>query len=228
MRQALSDARYELIADFVSAMTGGCDNPANKSLWEQWGFTESWDSDWNGADCRTGNDVQKRMRDGWPEGRDRLNELRSGVTTLDALPQDRRRRMVRGPSGDTLDINAVYAGRLDVAWRTPRRTTSSGPQKIELCANMLCSGGAHADVLFWRGAAAAVLADLLEFAGYMVRLVVIFGGEVCGGSGEKVSCRVTVKEHGTPFDVTSTSATILPGFFRSPDMLGSRHIVKAK
>jgi hypothetical protein len=93
-----------------------------------------------------------------------------------------------------------------------RRVTTRGPQRIDIVANMLCSGAEHSDVLFYRGAAAAVLADLLETAGYMVRLVVNFGGRA---ENVQTSCRITVKDHGMPFDVTSISAVILPGFFRA-------------
>lgn len=216
MRQDLADARYSTISDFLEAINAGCINPSanNKRLWRDWGFEESRGS-WYGAGCDTGNDVQRKVRDGWPEGRERMNELREKLGTLQARPQDRRRRMVKADMGDVLDIHQVYAGRLDIAWSVPRRRQASGPQRIELCANMLCSGGEHADVLFWRGAAAAILVDLLQNAGYMVRLVVIFGGRVCNYKSEKVSCRITVKDYGSPFDITSTSATIMPGFFRA-------------
>ena len=215
MRQPMNDANYESISDFVSAMAAPSNNPINEYLRKSWGYQEDRDrASWYGADCKTGNDVQTKVRNGWPQGRDRLNELRDKIGELDNPPQDRRRKLVRTSSGDTLDIHSVYNGRLDIAWRVARRRNTMGPQRIELCANMICSGAEHNDVLFWRGAAAALLTDILESAGYSVRLVVNFGGEVME-TGEKVSCRITVKDHGTPFDITSTSATIMPGFFRA-------------
>jgi hypothetical protein len=212
MYQDLKDARYSSIADFVSAMAQGPRNPINRTLWRNWGYDDVRDS-WYGADCRTGMDVQRKMHDGWQEGRERMNALRSQLTMIEAAPIDRRRKMVRADAGDVLDMTYVYAGQLDAAWKRPRRLSSQGPQKIEIVANMICSGGEHADILFWRGAAAVTLADLLEQAGYMVRLVVAFGGAVF--NNEQVSCRITVKEHGAPLDITSTSATIMPGFFRA-------------
>jgi hypothetical protein len=216
MRQQLADARYDSIADFVEAMRATPNNPINTQLHQNWGFTE-FNPSFYGADCATGNDVQKKMADGWDKGRDRLNDFRSKLTDIELPPTDRRRKPRRGDHGDVLDIHAVYAGRLDTAWTRAVRTSTFGPQRVEIVANMLCSGAAHADVLFWRGAAAVALADLLETAGYMVRLVVIFGGKTMpyNGNGEKVSCRVTVKDHGNPLDVTSTSAVIMPGFFRA-------------
>lgn len=212
--QNLGDANYETVADFLAAMRQGCRNPSsnNVSLWQDWGFTSHRGS-WYGAGCDTGNDVQKKVQDGWPEGRERMNELRSKISDLAVPPQDRRRRIVRADMGDSLDIHQVYAGRLDIAWSVPRRRITAAPQRIDLLANMVCSGAEHADVLFWRGACAAVLTDVLEAAGFMVRIVVGFGGSVSGR--EKVSCRITVKDHDMPFDISSTSAVIMPGFFRA-------------
>jgi hypothetical protein len=212
MRQPMNDARYETIADFLEAMAAPSNNPINEPLRMAWGYDDNRPS-WYGADCPTGRDVQTKMREGWSQGRDRLNELRDSIAEIDNPPQDRRRKLTRTNAGDALDIHSVYSGRLDIAWRVARRRNNAGPQRVDLCANMICSGGEHADVLFWRGAAAALLTDILESAGYSVRLVVAFGGKVA--DRENVSCRITVKDHGMPFDISSTSATIMPGFFRA-------------
>jgi hypothetical protein len=211
MRQELDNANYNSIAEFVAAMNLAPRNVRSTELWNNWRDTEDRGK-WYGADCRTGKDVQDKMRDGWTQGRDRLNELRAKINVVNLVPQDRKRRKVKTDFGDHLDIHAVYAGKLETAWTVARRQVTRGPQRIDIVANMICSGGEHADVLFWRGAAAAVLADLLGAAGYMVRLVVNFGGNM---DGEKVSCRIVVKDHGMPFDVTSVSSVILPGFFRA-------------
>lgn len=220
MRQDFTNAEYPTIADFIEAVDLPPLNPANKWHYDAFmGSAYSEGGRFYGADCHTGEAVKKTMLDGWSQGRERLSELSTKLDTADLRPVDKRRRLTRGPSGDSLDIHAVYSGRLDVAWRSARRTSLTGPQKIELCANMLCSGAEHADVLFWRGAAAVVLADLLERAGYMVRLAVVFGGNAYGertpGQKTKTSCRVIVKDHGAPLDITSTSAVLLPGFFRA-------------
>jgi hypothetical protein len=213
MRQEFNNANYESITDFLSAVELAPRNKHNVALWEDFLLRERHSSNWYGADCRNGRDVIKVMREGWPEGRERLNQLREQIGDVDLVPQDRKRRPVRAESGDVVDMTAVWAGRLDIAWRTARRRNTVGPVKVELCANMICHGGAHPDVLFWRGAAAAVLVDILEQSGYMTRLVVAFGG-TADGKG-KCSARVIVKDHGMPFDVTSTSAVVLPGFFRA-------------
>jgi len=209
-------AEYGSIQDFLTAIRLPVRNLKNQENYDRY-FTER-DSDFYGAGCNTANDVLRLMNDGWPEGRDRLNELRSQITNIELIPRDRRRKPTRSNIGDTLDINAVYSGRFDIAWRVAKRQTTQGPQRIDICANMIAVWYDHSDVLFWRGAAAITLADLLEQAGYMVRLVVNFGGEpsiIDNENYKAISCRITIKDHGMPLDITSTSSVILPGFFRA-------------
>lgn len=216
MHQDFTNAQYDSIAAFCDAVELTPRVAANKTHHDHF-LVDNRDSDWYGAGCHDGRAVLQAMRDGWTEGRDRMNQLRDKLTHIELTPRDRRRRIVRGPQGDTLDMFAVWAGRFDTCWKAPRRLPSYGPQRIDIVANMICSGGEHSDVLFYRGAAAAVLADMLEQAGYMVRLTVNFGGKAKATKGESksCSCRIVVKDHGQPFDVTSVSAVILPGFFRA-------------
>lgn len=213
-RQPLDNARYPSIADFLDAVNAPATHADNECHRKQHaeGYSDGGDT-WYGAGCKTGSDVARMVSDGWPRGRDRMQKLQESITGIKLTPRDRRRKIVRRDAGDALDIHRVYSGRLDIAWSRPERQATLGPQRIDLCANMLCSGYEHSDVLFYRGAAAAVLTGMLQAAGYMVRLTVIFGGT--NAAGEKVSCRITVKNHGMPLDITSTSATILPGFFRA-------------
>jgi hypothetical protein len=217
MHQNLSDGNYDSIVDFLTAVELPCRNADNKPTWSHF-FEDDQQRNWYGADCKNGRAVLATMRTGWKEGRDRLNELRSKIGTIEITPVDIRRRPIRSDMGDELDIHSVYAGRLDIAWRTAKRQVTVAPPRVDILANMICSGGEHSDVLFWRGAAAAVLTDILENAGYMVRMVVGFGGRaypVKGASEPEVSCRIVVKDHGMPLDISSTSAVILPGFFRA-------------
>jgi hypothetical protein len=212
--QPFKDARYTTLQDFSEAVALPCLVPSNKAYQDRF-TTETFGHDWLGAGCDTGQDVARLVHDGWPAGRERLNTFASKIESP-LQPVDRRRRVIRGGSGDSLDMPTVWSGRLDMAWRAPRRITSLAPARVDIVANMLCSGGDHSDVLFWRGAAAVAVADLLEQAGYMVRLSVVFGGKTGdGGAHDKCSCRIVVKDHGMPLDVTSTSAVILPGFFRA-------------
>ena len=217
-KQKLDNASYESVADFVDA----CDelvNTGNRGEFDK--FDNRPDPSFYGAGCNTGKDVRKLVANGWKEGQDNVTAMLEKTSAIEAALQDRRRKRTRGEFGDDLDIHAVYRGHLDVAWSRTVRRNVSGPQKIDILANMICSGGASSTVLQWRGAAAVALADKLERSGYMVRIVVGFGGEAFGAGNPKVSCRITVKPYDRPLDVSTCAAVTLPGFFRA---LGHRWI----
>lgn len=204
---------YATVEDFTAAAFNECVHMANVAERDRY-LTGSDRAGWYGAGCETGRDVLNLLRKGWREGRERMSGLLDAIDTSNLVPVDTRRRLHRCDLGDAVDLSAIYAGRLETAWTRARRQTSIAPQRIEICANMLCSGGDDSDVLFWRGAAAVALADKMEAAGYMVRLVVGFGGVSTNGS-ERSSCRIIVKDHGAPLDIATASAVLLPGFFRA-------------
>jgi len=209
-QQPFADASYGTVAEFLDSVSGGLRNPRNQAAWSA--YFEEDRASWYGANCRTGRDVQSLVHTGWPDGMAMVERLLAKTSASLATPVDRRRRNRRGPQGDSLDIHAVYRGQLDVAWTRPVRTNARGPQRVDLVANMICSGAENAEVLAWRGAAAIAIADRLTAAGYQVRIIVGFGGRC---SGAPLSCRITVKDHGGPLDVSTAAAVMVPGFFRA-------------
>lgn len=209
--QPLNDGRYESVAEFVHAATTECSNEGSRG--EMCRLIDGDHYDWYGANCRTGRDVVEKLKTGWQEGRDKANAMLAGLDTSELNPINRKRRLTKGAEGDELDIQQVYCGNLERAWTTPKRRRLHGPQQVTILANMICHGREDADVLFWRGAAAIAVADKLEEAGYVVRIIVGFGGE--HDAGGPVSCRITVKDHGAPLDITTTASVVLPGFFRA-------------
>jgi hypothetical protein len=207
-RQPLGDGRYDSVSEFIADASADAVNSENQPLVRQ--FIEERRGEWYGAGCRTGADVDHLVNTGWQEGRKKTDAFLAKLESIELAPRDMRRRVHRTDFGDHLDIGDVYAGRIQTAWTVARRKTGFGPQRIDLCANMICYGIEDADVLFWRGAAAVALCDKLENAGYMVRLVVGFGDV-----GDRISCRVTVKDYGMPMDLLTASSVVLPGFFRA-------------
>lgn len=160
-------------------------------------------------------DVASLISTGWTDGLRRAEDARNKIDTSRLTPKDRRRRILRTDMGDAVDMGAVYAGRFNTAWTRATRQTGLGPQKVDILCNSICSGADDADVLFWRGAAVVSLVDALESAGYMVRVVVGFGGRHWAGDGSgRISCRITVKNYDMPMDPATASSVILPGFFR--------------
>lgn len=210
-RQPMNDARYDSVESFLDAVRAPAIIPENDSVRLSYAETEDR-GHWYGAGCRTGADVQRLLSKGWTEGRRKALDAFSKLDLTALVPIDRRRKVTRADFGDSLDIGDVYAGRLATAWRIPKRRNAIGPSQYTITANMLASGGDNASVLFWRGAAAIALADLLETSGYATRLIVGFGGDC---SGKRVSCRITVKEYDKPLDLATASAVLMPGFFRA-------------
>lgn len=211
--QALSDGRYDSVTAFLDAVNSHARNNKNEKRRQRW-FSEHENDGWLGAECKSGADVLRLVRDGWQEGRNKVDAFLALITDGALVPRDRRRRLTRGDFGDTVHMGDVYAGRFQTAWTCAQRRETIGQQRVDICANMICSGGDNADVLLWRGVAAVALADKLALAGFMVRIVVGFGGEIAANS-EQCSCRITIKDHAAPLDVSTASAVLLPGFFRA-------------
>jgi hypothetical protein len=228
-RAELGSGDYPDVESFLEAVAAGPLRSENRETFDRFYERDGGaGASWYGAGCETGRAVLKVVREGWPEGARMVADLLDKTSAATAVPLDRRRRMIRTDQGDSLDMVAVYRGHLDRAWSRAVRRTSRGPQRVSILANMLCSGFESALVLAWRGAAAVAIADRLTAAGYQVRIVVGFGGRC---KGEKVSCRITVKDHGGPLDEATAAAVAVPGFFRAlghawtaahhPDRIGS-------
>lgn len=134
---------------------------------------ESRDRGWFGDEShiRTGEQAIKVVNHGWPEGLERATRELDKIE-LPRLPSMRRKRM-RGPDGDSLDIHRVNNGDLDRAWHTtkrePRLVHAGG--KITLAVNYTVSAKQLPDEIFWRGALVAFLTDALERTGRRVQIV---------------------------------------------------------
>ncbi len=168
MRQDILNSMEELYKDYAAPAA----NPANEHLRDVY-TTQRCKTDWYGLPVRTGKEAIEILRNGWSDGAKRIND---NMNKLEApRAKSPRRRPVWSDQGDTLDMQRVYCGRLDVAWRRTVRREATGPAQITLVANLSISGGTSAEVLFWRGAAAIKLADILTEAGYSVQIVSAYG-----------------------------------------------------
>lgn len=223
MDSLIKDARYPDLESFVAAATRPPVNPNNAPCVEKWdrqGNSEY--ADWEWSKAGTPKEAVIALRGGYPEGQAMVRRLLAAVADVE-LPQgfDRRRRLVRGDAGDSLDISAVWRGRHDVAWTTARRRPTNVPSFITVVVNNIVHAGEKPAVIAWRGAVAVALSDLLEARGFRVAIVVGRGGRSSEqrGSGEKFSCRITVKDHGAPMDETTAAAATHPCV---PRMLGIR------
>lgn len=175
------------------------------------GVRQSESETWFGAPSF--EEMQRRLREGWPEGSERLLQ----IATRDINPASIRRRRERADQGSELDIHAVYRGDLSRAWTRTRRRAGSGVRSVSIIIDLGASAGVGASQLFWRGASALKLANALTESGYSVA---IYGGE----AGKQASADgkvnmvqlVSIKDEDQPLDLDRLAAlTAMPGYFRT-------------
>lgn len=135
------------------------------------------DPDWRGG-IRTRADVARIMSEGWREGAEKVLGLArdGGFAALPGV-RDRRRRVWWSDSGDEIHVDRALQGEWDRAWRASRREETRGTTTIDLYAAW--GGGCRrsAEEMMWSGVQMLVAADLLEAAGYRVRVVATISGQ---------------------------------------------------
>lgn len=157
--------------------------------------------------------LQQRLREGWPEGSQRLLE----IATRDINPASIRRRRVRADQGDEVDMQAVWRGDMSRAWTRTRRQNRTGVRSVSIIVNIGASANVTADKLFWRGASALKLASALTEAGYSVAIygAVSASGHDVKGTMDTVQF-VGIKDEDQPLDLDRLAAlTAMPGYFRT-------------
>ena len=168
--------------------------------------------DWYGLERRSNFEaVAGLVKEGWPAGLRKMDEA-LGKLEVPVPPVSIRRKRERGEWGDELDIHRVYAGDFGKAFSSMRRPPGSKRKAFKIAVDSIAFGGRGAEEMFWQGAAAIKLGQMLSEAGYMVELVSAFRAEA---SGAQVYLEVVCKSSAAPLDLCSAAATMaLPAFFR--------------
>lgn len=158
-------------------------------------------------------ELQRRLREGWPEGSERLLQ----IATRDINPQSIRRRRERADQGSELDIHAVYRGDLSRAWSRTRRRAGSGVRSVSIIIDLGASCGVTSDRLFWRGASALKLATALIESGYSVAIYGAASAKEADTDGRVDAVQmVPIKDEDQPLDLDRLAAlTAMPGYFRT-------------
>lgn len=171
------------------------------------------------------SDIAKHLRSPlFQAGVDRIQKIAAKLTA--PSPKSRRRRPVRAAAGDELDIQRVWQGDLDTAWRTTRREQSIGPSRVLLVVDAMASASTESNELAARGAAVLALADLLCGAGYAVQIVAACedSGFMAGDYDSRYSCEVTLLEAGQVLDLHKLASLIASGLLLRGVILD--HIVR--
>lgn len=161
----------------------------------EWRLDKSWTL---GASYASSVDL---ARNGWPAGRDCIHELASAY--FDKLASTiQKTEYVRAVVGDILDVGAYLAGDPECCLVEEFETVEGpGRKNVRIVYNGTASAGIEADVLLAKGAAVAALAQLLEYAGHGVEIVLAYGLRANNGSGLAVETYVTIKTPDQPMDL---------------------------
>lgn len=146
------------------------------------------------------------VANGWTEGADKLSAC---IASTDMPTMTNVRRRARWmDQGDEIDMDSVRSGNLDTAWRAMNRRSVSSPPRVLLVLDSIANGGMDAERMFWRGAAACILSESMQAAGYVVTVVSAF-------RGNEDILRVIVKPPTAQMDLATAAACLAwPGFFR--------------
>lgn len=186
-------------------------------------------SSWFGAPDKQA--LTERLRNGWSEGAERLQEISVGEIN----PTSIRRKRFRSDQGDEIDMQSVWRGDLPRAWSRTRRTSRFGSRVLNIVVNVGDNHNLKADDLFWRGGSALRLADSLVEAGYAVGIYAANACKrFCSVDTQAEMCQfVELKAPDSQLDVSAMAGiTAMPGWFRTQgfagivcaaDMMGDQH-----
>lgn len=169
-------------------------------------------SAWMGG-LHSWDEAETLLEKGWPEGAERLRALAGKLAAQVPQAKSIRRRLGWVDNGDEVCKDRLQAGQIDQCWRTMRRAPFVAPQTVAIETTWGGHYGQTAEELFWQGAAAAVLTDILEEAGYRVE---VYANRVSEQSGHRHWTRVKVKEADMPLRPDGLAAVLChAGIFRT-------------
>lgn len=164
-------------------------------------------------------EVAEILDHGWKVGLERVRKALAKLS-LPVLPSIRRHK-VRADFGDEIDMQRVYSGNLAQAWGATKRRIDPRKKATPTCVGIVVrlggNCGTSAEQLFWQGAAAVALVDMLKKSGRACKLTAFYHGSDSSADGT-TECMVDFKvvEPGQQPDLEKLASTLcLAGFFRT-------------
>lgn len=199
--------QFDSIADMIKHTA------ANQSK-DNWTALESGSFDEN-TGFTDFNQVKDRIRESWHEGALRVRSIIDSIMRLDVpLPRSRRRR----GSWSEVDGTEICVDRWQSGqeyWRTARRQTTSSNPTVCLMTNLdACASDNNSDI-FWRGAGACAIADILENAGYNVEMNIWLRGRRVFDNVRGQFTTMTVKSAGDVLNMSTIVNTLSSWFLRN-------------
>lgn len=153
-------------------------------------------------------EAQRIMRDGWQEGVEQIEKAMQGLETP-ARATSIRRRAIWSNQGDALDIHRVYSGQLDTAWRRTQRQQSVKSAVRTIAFQTTRSAADSPSLWINTGAAVYKLTDLIQQAGYSVRIIAgDSANAITRTNGACFDFGVTVKAPDSPMEPNALAAMV--------------------
>ena len=174
---------------------------------------------WDNGECDEADfvsnfdDVEAMAVRGWPRGVTRLAEVTAQVRCDVPLPKSVMPQLHWGDQGDEFDIHRMYSGNLDASWSSERGGLEQGPRIVKLMVPYGGNCSKTMEKLFWTGAAAVVLGDVLENAGFSVQI----DGFHLGAQSNHMELQVlNLKKAGEPLNPSAIAWSLChPASFRT-------------
>jgi len=188
-------------------------------------------SNWLGRTFSSWEQVVEACRSHWPKGMDIVKAMIEELKKQ-PLPQPKsRKRKARWSEDDgEVEVGRFLAGE-SAFYRDVRRDNVHGPETLTLLCNLDASGGIDHNEIFWRGAAAVAICDLLEDAGYSCEVWMWGVGDGTWNNDlPTVFTAVPLKKAGAPLDLNCLVAGLSAWFLRSlvfhSYLIADRHVMR--
>jgi hypothetical protein len=165
--------------------------------------------------------VDKRLEKGWKDGSEKALALADGLADKISQPLSIRRRIRYADDGDEFDRERLNDGHYDTCWRTTHREIAVAVPVITIAMSWGANAHTSHEQLFWSGAAALALTQVLEKAGYQTSLTAIAPTRYDTPGHFQAMC-VTVKRAGEYMRSDALASVICLGAtFRTYGFMGT-------
>jgi hypothetical protein len=161
---------------------------------------------------------------GWPEGLARIKKSHRQLAAVQGEMTERH-AFRYSESGDEVDVGRAVEGDPEHMMEFETVHVPSAGRVVKVVVNVAASGSIGTDQLFTRGAAAVMVADLIEASGLRSEIWICEGSDNNGSWG--IDFRVKLKEPDQPLDMDLLAfacchaAVIRRLFFRAFEQLSS-------
>lgn len=159
--------------------------------------------------------VEERALKSWEEGMALLKVYRDRLKDM-PLPKLKARQQFTAwqhDEGDEFDHDRFMQGL--PPWRSKKREAGDGPACVTIVIDTTSHAGRASTDLFWRGAAALALAEILDEKGYGTEIWVINGSTAFGYDKEPLVLAANLKRPGDAFDISTLTNAVAGWFYRT-------------